>query len=145
LVQQDSDFFEQAVVDLLLAMGYGGIGGKGLTTSRSHDGGIDGIIDQDVLGLNKVYVQAKRYGVGNAVGRPDVQGFVGALTGKADGGLFITTSRFSPQAIEWADGIPSRIILIDGKRLTELMIEYGVGVQVQHTYRVVEIDEDFFA
>ena len=144
LAQQDSDFFEQAVVDLLLAMGYGGVGGKGFTTSRSHDGGIDGIIDQDVLGLNKVYVQAKRYGVGNSVGRPDVQGFVGALTGKADGGLFITTSRFSPNAVEWADGIPSRIILIDGKRLTELMIEYGVGVQVKRDYKIVEIDEDFF-
>jgi len=89
-------------------------------------------------------VQAKRYSPGNTVGRPDVQGFVGALSGKADAGVFITTSRFSPGAREWVENIPARIILIDGPRLTELMIEYGVGVQVERNYRVVEIDEDFF-
>jgi len=144
LVGQDPAFFEDAVVKLLLAMGYGGVGGRGIATALGHDGGIDGIIDQDVLGLSKVYVQAKRYSPGNTVGRPDVQGFVGALSGKADSGVFITTSRFSPGAIEWVENIPARIILIDGPRLTELMIEYGVGVQVERNYRVVEIDEDFF-
>jgi restriction system protein len=144
LVNQDPAFFEAAVVKLLLAMGYGGVGGRGIATALGHDGGIDGIIDQDVLGLSKVYVQAKRYSPGNTVGRPDVQGFVGALSGKADSGVFITTSRFSPGAIEWVENIPARIILIDGPRLTELMIEYGVGVQVERNYRVVEIDEDFF-
>lgn len=144
LVNQDPAFFEAAVVKLLLAMGYGGVGGRGIATALGHDGGIDGIIDQDVLGLSKVYVQAKRYSSGNTVGRPDVQGFVGALSGKADSGVFITTSRFSPGAIEWVENIPARIILIDGPRLTELMIEYGVGVQVERNYRVVEIDEDFF-
>ena len=144
LVGQDPAFFEDAVVKLLLAMGYGGVGGRGIATALGHDGGIDGIIDQDVLGLSKVYVQAKRYSPGNSVGRPDVQGFVGALSGKADSGVFITTSRFSPGAIEWVENIPARIILIDGPRLTELMIEYGVGVQVERNYRVVEIDEDFF-
>ena len=144
LVSQDPAFFEDAVVKLLLAMGYGGVGGRGIATALGHDGGIDGIIDQDVLGLSKVYVQAKRYSPGNTVGRPDVQGFVGALSGKADSGVFITTSRFSPGAIEWVENIPARIILIDGPRLTELMIEYGVGVQVERNYRVVEIDEDFF-
>lgn len=143
LVEQDPAFFEGAVVELLLAMGYGGVGGKGVTTAL-HDGGIDGVIDQDVLGLSKVYVQAKRYSSANTVQRPEVQGFVGALSGKADGGVFITTSRFSPGAIEWVRTVPARIILIDGRRLAELMIEYGVGVQVQRTYRVVEIDEDFF-
>ncbi len=144
LVDQDPAFFEGAVVELLLAMGYGGVGGRGVTTDLTNDGGIDGVIDQDVLGLSKVYVQAKRYAPTNAVQRPEVQGFVGALSGKADGGVFITTSRFSPGAIEWVRTVPARIILIDGRRLAELMIEYGVGVQVERTYRVVEIDEDFF-
>ena len=144
LIEQDPAFFENAVVKLLLAMGYGGIGGRGATTALTNDGGIDGIIDQDVLGLSKVYVQAKRYSPGNTVQRPEVQGFVGALSGKADAGVFITTSRFSSGAIEWVSTVPARIILIDGQRLTELMIEYGVGVQVERTYRIVEIDEDFF-
>jgi restriction system protein len=144
LTEQDPAFFEAAVVKLLLAMGYGGVGGRGVTTDLTHDGGIDGVIDQDVLGLSKVYVQAKRYSPGNAVQRPEVQGFVGALSGKADGGVFITTSRFSTGAVEWVRTVPARIILIDGQRLTQLMIEYGVGVQVERTYRVVEIDEDFF-
>lgn len=145
LVEQDPAFFEGAVVQLLLAMGYGGVGGRGFATARTNDGGIDGVIDQDVLGLSKVYVQAKRYSPGNSVQRPDVQGFVGALSGKAEGGVFITTSRFSPGAVEWVRTVPARVILIDGQRLAELMIEYGVGVQVQRAYRVVEIDEDFFA
>lgn len=144
LVDQDPAFFEGAVVELLLAMGYGGVGGRGVTTDLTNDGGIDGVIDQDVLGLSKVYVQAKRYAPTNAVRRPEVQGFVGALSGKADGGVFITTSRFSPGAVEWVRTVPARIILIDGRRLAELMIEYGVGVQVERSYRVVEIDEDFF-
>lgn len=139
------EFFEQAVVDLLLAMGYGGATGTGNVTPFSNDEGIDGVIDQDVLGLNRVYIQAKRYADGNPVGRPDLHGFVGALSGKADSGVFITTSRFTDGAREYAKNVPTRIILIDGKRLTNLMIRYGVGVQVRETYTVVEIDEDFFA
>lgn len=138
-------FFEKAVVDLLLAMGYGGTGGAGHVTQRTNDGGIDGVIDQDVLGINRVYIQAKRYASSNVVQRPDVQGFVGALSGKADSGVFITTSQFSDGAKQYARNIPTRIILIDGTRLSELMIRFGVGVQVQDTYQVVEIDEDFFA
>src|SRR5699024_5042511 len=102
-------------------------------------------IDQDVLGLSRVYIQAKRYADGNTVGRPDLQAFVGALSGKADSGVFITTSRFSEGAKAYAQNVPTRIILIDGTRLTDLMIRYGVGVQVRDTYKVVEIDEDFFA
>lgn len=138
-------FFEQAVVDLLVAMGYGGTGGVAAATQLVNDGGIDGIIDQDVLGLNKVYVQAKRYAAGNSVQRPELQGFVGALVGKADRGVFITTSTFSKGAIEYADrSTAARLILIDGERLTELMIRFGVGVQVKDTFHVVEIDEDFF-
>lgn len=138
-------FFEQAVVQLLLAMGYGGTTGRGSVTQLSNDGGIDGVIDQDILGLNRVYIQAKRYADNNVVGRPDLQTFVGALSGKADSGVFITTSRFSESARGYTENVPTRIILIDGKRLTALMIRYGVGVQVRETYKVVEIDEDFFA
>lgn len=141
---EDPGFFEQAVVDLLLAMGYGGTTGAGNVTKLSNDGGIDGVIDQDILGLNRVYIQAKRYADGNSVGRPDLQGFVGALSGKADSGVFITTSRFSEGAKVYAENVPTRIILVDGQRLTSLMIRYGVGVQVRETYNAVEIDEDFF-
>lgn len=142
---KEPGFFEQAVVELLLAMGYGGTTGTGNVTQLSNDGGIDGVIDQDILGLNRVYIQAKRYAEDNVVGRPDLQAFVGALSGKADSGVFITTSRFSEGARTYAENVPTRIILIDGKRLTTLMIRYGVGVQVSETYKVVEIDEDFFA
>lgn len=141
---QNPAFFERAVVDLLLAMGYGGAGGRGQVTKLTHDGGIDGIIDQDVLGLDKVYIQAKRYGPGNSVQQPEVQAFVGAITGKTERGVFITTSRFSQGALDYAASIPTHLILIDGKRLTELMIEYGVGVQTKSTYKVVDVDEDFF-
>lgn len=142
---REPGFFEQAVVDLLLAMGYGGTTGSGSVTQLSNDGGIDGVIDQDILGLRRVYIQAKRYAEGNSVGRPDVQGFVGALSGKADSGVFITTSRFSDGAKQYVAGVPTRIILIDGWQLASLMIRYGVGVQVRETYQVVELDEDFFA
>ncbi len=141
---REPGFFEQAVVDLLLAMGYGGTTGAGSVTQLSNDGGIDGVIDQDILGLNRVYIQAKRYSEGNAVGRPDLQAFVGALAGKADSGVFITTSRFSEHAHSYARDVPTRIILIDGDRLTSLMIRYGVGVQVKESYSIVEIDKDFF-
>lgn len=142
---KEPGFFEQAVVNLLLAMGYGGTNGTGTVTQLSNDGGIDGVIDQDILGLRRVYIQAKRYANTNSVGRPDLQAFVGALSGKADSGVFITTSRFSEGAHEYARNVPTRIILIDGKRLTSLMIRYGIGIQVRETYKVVEIDEDFFA
>ena len=145
LRDKDPAFFEQAVVDLLVAMGYGGTGGVAAATQLVNDGGIDGIIDQDVLGLNKVYVQAKRYAAGNPVGRPELQGFVGALIGKADRGVFITTSAFSAGAIDYAErNTSTRLILIDGTRLADLMIRFGVGVQVKDTFTVVEIDEDFF-
>jgi restriction system protein len=145
LREMDPALFEETVVDLLLAMGYGGTTGAGTVTQLSNDGGIDGVIDQDVLGLNRVYVQAKRYKTGNTIGRPDLQAFVGALSGKADSGVFITTSSFSEGARTYAAHVPTRIILIDGERLAGLRIRYGVGVQVRQSYKVVEIDEDFFA
>lgn len=144
LQDREPEFFERAVVDLLLKMGYGGAHGRGTVTQISNDGGIDGVIDQDALGLNKVYIQAKRYAPDNAVQRPDVQSFVGALSGKADGGLLITTGRFSKGAVEYARDVPARIILVDGQQLTKLMIRYGVGVEVKQTYSIVGIDEDFF-
>lgn len=144
LMSKSPAFFEQTVVDLLVAMGYGGAEGQAKVTSLTNDGGIDGVIDQDTLGLSRVYVQAKRYAMDNPVTRPDVQSFVGALSGMADGGVFITTGRFSPGARTYAEAVPTRIILIDGERLTSLMIRFGVGVQTRETVHLVEIDEDFF-
>lgn len=145
LVDKNSDFFEEAVVKLLLAMGYGGELGRGWATQRSNDGGIDGVIDQDFLGLNKVYIQAKRYALDNSVGRPEIQSFVGALSGKADSGVFLTTGRFSAGAIEYAESVPTRVILVDGAQLARLMIRFHVGVQETRALSIVEVDEDFFS
>ena len=139
------EFLEKAVLRLLVAMGYGGSEGDAQHLGGPGDGGFDGVINQDRLGLERIYVQAKRYAPGNTVGRPDVQGFVGALHGNgAAGGVFITTSRFTPDAVSFAKGINPRVILIDGARLGTLMIQYGVGVQETRNIRVVEVDEDFF-
>jgi restriction system protein len=138
-------FFEDAVVNLLLAMGYGGAEKRGQVVGKSHDGGIDGVIDEDPLGLDRVYIQAKRYAEGNTVGREAIQAFVGALHGHAASkGVFITTSAFTKPAQDYAHVVPSRVILIDGKRLTALLVKYRVGVQVKDVYEVMEIDEDFF-
>lgn len=142
---QEPVFFEQAVLDLIMAMGYGGADGSATRTQLSADGGIDGIVDQDALGLSRIYVQAKRYAPDNVVGRPAIQAFVGALAGnQANQGVFITTSRFSGDASAYAESVPTRIVLIDGERFTRLMIRYGVGIQVKRTIKIVEIDEDFF-
>lgn len=139
------EFLEKAVLRLLVAMGYGGSDGDAQHIGGPGDGGFDGVINQDRLGLERIYVQAKRYAPDNIVGRPSVQGFVGALHGMgAAGGVFITTSRFSPDATAFAAGINPRVILIDGARLGSLMITYGVGVQPKQEFRVVEVDEDFF-
>ena len=145
LLDQDAAFFERAVVKLLVSMGYGGTGGVATVTNLVGDGGIDGVIDQDVLGLSKVFVQAKRYAQDRAVQRPEVQAFVGALSGKAEQGVFITPGRFSSGAKEYAErDARVRIILVDGAQLAELMIRFGVGVQVKQTHHIVAIDEDFF-
>jgi restriction system protein len=139
------DFFEEAVVALLLAMGYGGAEQRGRRIGGTGDGGVDGVIDQDPLGLEQIYIQAKRYAAGNNVGRESIQAFVGALHGVgASRGVFITTSGFSSGAIEYAKAVQSRIILIDSDRLASLMIKYGVGVQAKDSYITVELDEDFF-
>ena len=138
--------FEHLVVDVLLAMGYGGPAGRGTVTPASNDGGVDGIIDQDALGLSKIYVQAKRYAKDNVVSRPDLQNFVGALHGKATQGVFITSSSFTSGARGYAEELGSGIslVLIDGEHLARLMIKYGVGVQVARTYTIMKLDEDFF-
>lgn len=137
--------FEQTVLDLLIAMGYGGSLGKATRTQLSNDGGIDGVIDQDALGLSRIYVQAKRYASGHSVGRPEVQAFVGALHGaQANQGVFLTTSSYTPGAIAYADSVQLRVVLIDGPLLAQLMIKHGVGIQVKRTINLVEIDEDFF-
>ncbi|HLS32595.1 MAG TPA: restriction endonuclease [Brevibacterium sp.] len=142
---QDPEFFEKAVLDLLMAMGYGGAEGSATRTQLSRDGGIDGIIDQDALGLSRIYVQAKRYASDNTVGRPAIQEFVGALAGNAASqGVFLTTSRFSVDARRYADQVQARIVLVDGAKLSRLMIRYGVGVQVRRTVQIVDVDEDFF-
>lgn len=146
VLEQSPAFFERLIVDLLVAMGYGGSHENAARQlGKSGDGGIDGVIDEDRLGLDRIYVQAKRYSFGISIGRPDVQGFVGSLVGiGASKGVFVTTSAFSKQAMEYAKGLQQRVILIDGARLTELMIEFGVGVRVSRAIEVKRVDEDFF-
>jgi restriction system protein len=146
IVQNTPAFFEQLIVDLLIAMGYGGSHKNAATQlGRSGDGGVDGVINEDRLGLDRVYVQAKRY-ADTTVGRPDVQAFVGSLVGHgATKGVFVTTATFSSQAREYVKHLSQRVILIDGDSLTDLMIEYGVGVRVSRKIEFKRLDEDFFA
>ncbi|TLP71904.1 restriction endonuclease [Nesterenkonia sphaerica] len=128
------EFFEGAVVDLLLAMGYGGTERRGRRIGGSADGGVDGVIDQDALGLEQVYVQAKRYAAGNSVGREAVQAFIGALHGfGAQRGVFITTSVFTKQAQGYASSVSTRVRLLEGNELVRLMLKYRVGVQVKES------------
>jgi restriction system protein len=139
------DFLEQAVLDVLVAMGYGGVEQRARRIGGSGDGGVDGVIDQDPLGLARIYVKAKRYEAENIVGRPQVQGFVGALHGhQANQGVFITTSSFSREAIDYARTVNASVILIDGERFASLMIDRGVGVQAVQTFTIVKLDEDYF-
>ncbi len=143
---QTPAFFERLIVDLLVAMGYGGTHDRAaLQLGKSGDGGVDGVIDEDRLGLDRIYVQAKRYSSHVGVGRPEIQGFVGSLVGLgATKGVFVTTSAFSAPAVEYVRHIPQRVILIDGERLAALLIEHDVGVRVSRTIAVKRIDEDFF-
>ena len=137
-------FFERIVVDLLVSMGYGGsVKDAGKTVGRSGDGGVDGIIKEDKLGLDTIYIQAKRKEAN--VGRPEVQKFAGALQGfRARKGVFITTSSYSNDALDFVKNIDSKIVLIDGAELSRLMIEYGVGVGVQRVVKVMRLDGDYF-
>jgi restriction system protein len=136
--------FEKIVVDLLVAMGYGGsVEDAGKAVGKSGDGGIDGIIKQDKLGLDFLYVQAKRWK--DCVGSPEVMKFSGSLPKKhANRGVFITTSFFSKDALEYIEEMPQRIILVDGRRLASLMIEHNVGVAQAKTYTLKRIDQDYF-
>jgi restriction system protein len=138
--------FEQLVLDVLEKMGYGGLeGAVERIGGHGSDGGVDGVIRQDKLGLELIYIQAKAWKRDHAVSRPDVQGFVGALHGKgADKGVFMTTSRFTDEAQEYADAVPTRVILIDGRKLAELMIEYGVGVTLRQKFEIKTVDTDYF-
>lgn len=138
-------FFEQLVIDVLVTMGYGGTRkDAGRAVGRSGDGGIDGIINEDRLGLDVIYVQAKRWE--SVVGRPEIQKFAGALQGqRAKKGIFITTSSFTREAREYASLIDTKIILLDGERLADLMISYNVGVNTQVIYELKKIDLDYFA
>ena len=139
-------FFEQLVVKLVTAMGYGGsIDDAGRALGQSGDGGVDGVIDEDLLGLDRIYVQAKRYQPGNAVGAGAIRDFFGALDQfKAGKGLFVTTSTFTSSAVTTAQGLSKRIVLVDGQRLAALMIRHDVGCRVEEVMAIKRIDEEFF-
>lgn len=146
-VQQiDPHAFEWLVLQLLHAMGYGGSIKDVEGVPRGPDGGIDGLIKEDKLGLDTIYIQAKRWQTGNNVGSEKIQAFAGALAGVgARKGVFITTSSFTANAIAYGQKlVNSKIVLIDGQTLAQLMIEYGVGVSIQETFHIKRIDEDFF-
>lgn len=134
--------FEQMVIDLLSKMGYGAFENAGKTTTTTGDEGIDGIIMEDKLGFSLIYIQAKRWDLNRTVGRPDVQNFVGAISGKGGKGLFVTTAKFSKQAIDYAKN--QHIILIDGNKLSKLMIEHNFAVSVKKTFEIKAIDTDVF-
>ena len=141
------DFFERLIVNLLLSMGYGGSRADkaGRTLGRSGDDGVDGVIDQDALGLDRVYIQAKRYATGNNIGSGAIRDFFGSLDRhKASKGLFVTTSTFSPSARETAEFLSKRIVLIDGLQLAALMIQQNVGCRVEDTLYIKKLDEEFF-
>lgn len=137
--------FERLVVELLVKMGYGGtLKDAGRAVGQSGDGGIDGIIKEDRLGLDTIYLQAKRY-ADQTIGRPAIQAFVGALQGfRARRGVFITTSQFASTAVEYANSIDTKVVLIDGEQLAEYMIDFGLGVTTASTFEVKRIDSDYF-
>jgi restriction system protein len=139
-------FFERLIVDLLLAMGYGGTSEEaGRALGQGGDGGVDGVIDQDPLGVDQIYVQAKRYSEGNNIAAGAIRDFFGALSlKKAQKGIFVTTSAFSSAAVQTARDLGSRIVLIDGLQLAKLMIRYNVGCRDEEVLHLKKIDEDFF-
>ncbi|HEX6919490.1 MAG TPA: restriction endonuclease [Actinomycetes bacterium] len=146
VIAQPPEFLERLVLQLLRELGYGGLE----TTATQHlggpgDEGLDGVIRRDALGLDVVYVQAKRYAPERRIGRPDIQAFVGALSGaQASRGVFITTSSFRREAREYADRVGMRLVLIDGRELARLMVERNVGVSIEESFHLKRIDEDFF-
>ena len=146
VLKQSPAFFEHLIIKLLSAMGYGAVENSGVVTGHVGDEGIDGIVREDKLGFNLIYIQAKRWDRAQTVGRPEIQKFVGALAGQgASKGLFVTTARFSTEAEEYArKQHTTKVVLIDGKALARLMIEYNVGVSTEATYEVKRLDTDFF-
>jgi len=139
-------FFENLIVSLLISMGYGGSAkDAGRALGKSGDNGVDGVIDQDALGLDRVYIQAKRYALGNNIGSGAIRDFFGSLDRhKAAKGLFVTTSEFSSSAKETAEYLSKRIVLIDGSTLAKLMIRYNVGCRIEETLYLKKVDEEFF-
>lgn len=135
----DPYYFEKIILLLLNKMGYG----EFVETSKSNDGGIDGIVNEDKLGLDKIYIQAKRY-TENKVREKDIRNFIGAMSGDTTKGIFVTTSTYDDSAVKKAHDAHHKIILIDGEKLVGLMYQYGVGTQIKNVYEVKEIDEDFF-
>jgi restriction system protein len=139
-------FFEDLLIELLIAMGYGGTGeGAAHALGKSGDNGIDGVIDQDPLGVDQIYIQAKRYAEGNNIGAGDIRDFFGALNlKKAQKGIFITTSNFTASAVQTAKDLGMRIVLINGNELAKLMLRYNIGSRDEQTLHLKKIDEDFF-
>ena len=135
----DPYYFERIILILLKKMGYG----EFVETSKSNDQGIDGVINQDTLGLDKIYIQAKRYNE-NQVREKDIRNFIGAMSGDTTRGVFVTTSTFHPLAVKKAQDAHHKIVLLDGEGLVNLMYQFGVGVQLKNTYELKELDEDFF-
>jgi restriction system protein len=140
------EFFEKLIIDLMIGMGYGGsLKEAAEHVGKSNDGGIDGVINEDRLGLDRIYLQAKRYASQNTVGRPELQGFAGSLLGRgANKGVFVTTSSFTKGANDYVENLPQRIVLVDGDELTTLMIKYGVGVRMEQRFELMKADEDYY-
>lgn len=147
IMERSPAFFEKMVVQLLLKMGYGSALEDGFVTGCSGDEGIDGIIREDKLGFSSIYIQAKRWVEDKAIGRPEIQKFVGALAGQgAQKGLFITTGTFTKEARSYVEKqLSTKVVLVDGEKLTKLMIEYNIGVSVETVYTIKKIDTDFFS
>ena len=143
ILENEPCFFERMVVDLLLKMGYGYDENSGIVTGKSHDNGVDGIIEEDKLGLDKIYIQAKRYKRSNKVSAPEIQKFIGAM-GKNNKGVFITTSSYTKEARKEAEKAFKNIQLIDGSKLADLMLIHSIGVTNKKTYSIYQLDEDYF-
>lgn len=146
MIAAKPEFFENLIVDLMIAMGYGGSRREaGQRLGRSGDGGIDGLINEDILGLDSIYLQAKRYAIGNAISVDKVREFAGALVERgANKGVFVTTSYFASGAKSFSERIPQKLVLIDGGELTRLMFQYNVGVRVTRILELKKIDLDYF-
>lgn len=147
VIDLSPSFFERLVIDLLVKMGYGGsVKDAGKAIGKSGDEGIDGTIKEDKLGLDTIYIQAKKWKKGNVVGRPEIQKFVGALAGQgAKKGIFITTSTFTKDALDYNPRNETKIVLIDGEQLAQLMIDFNIGCTTQQIYELKKIDNDYFS